>query len=334
MTSAAAPNDSDPKNRLITLQRQLRALDSGNEIHNLTPEVFRSVRLRLLGRQINDQVRTSRDEQVRRGLESLQQCLEEILANLAQRKPFPSPVQSASRTSPPWAQNVQVRPRPRRPAHPRRPTTSPAPALDGDYQDGLPVLWSPEPVLGFRQWDIREMLYGVQQPWPEPEYLAGCLSRRGERFDPQVPHTDESCSRPRCGIYCYKDTARLFDWNDPRAAMRNCAFGLVALRGKVVEHQHGYRGAHATALAVGAVKRGYLVKVEERAQLKQLFASPLPTIAKIIDHLPQQREWLKPGRPSISQVTAFLHQARRHAMDRSPLSPSGAAANGTDPGLG
>ncbi len=338
MTAVAAAEDPDRRQLLASLQRQLQALDSGNEIHDVTPEVFRSVRLRLVGRQIGRQVRASREEQIRQGLTNLEGCLAEIIADLARRPPVPAPAPAPN----PDIINIprlsaQVR-RSQQQTQPRQTPHRQDPGwkhyFGSDVENGPSVFWSPQPVLGFRGWQLRGMLHGVFRAWPEPEYGAGCSSGFDEIHDPNVPHTDGSCGRPPCGIYAYKDPAKLFEGDVSLSNLQNRAFGLVALRGKVVEHEYGYRGARALALAVGIVQQDLLIKVEGPAHLRQLFHSPAPTIARIIKHTPERLEKLPRGKAAAAQVLAFLDRAFRLAQADGPLPPHNATADALDPRLG
>ncbi len=330
MSTEATTGDPDPRERLAALQRQLQALDGGLELHDLTPELFRSVHRRLHGRQIDEQVRTSREEQVRQGLERLEECLAEIIADLVRRAPDTPP--ASMRMVP------LKRPLPRRTRWPApltsrqpQPWTEQAHSAQTCYEDGLPLYWSPQPVLGFRFWQVDSQLEGVFRPWPQPEYEAGCSRGLGEFHDAHVPHTDGRCGEPPCGIYAAKDPASLFDEEDDHTTMRGRAYGLVALRGKVVEHERGYRAAHATALAVGVVKQGLLVHVEGRARLERLFASPPRTIAGIITYEPDRLQKLGRGLGAVAQVVAYLDRAKQAAQPPDPLTPGAGDLSPLDP---
>ena len=66
-----------------------------------------------------------------------------------------------------------------------------------------------------------------------------------------MPHDAPGC---RCGIYAFKEAGPRR--SPARARGPAIAYGLVALGGKVVEHEHGYRAQRAEVLAVALVARG------------------------------------------------------------------------------
>ena len=114
--------------------------------------------------------------------------------------------------------------------------------------------WSPAPVLGYRMWMVRsDGFHGVAVRWKQPSLQARCLTTHvGE----EVPHTDGRCGQRPCGIYAAKHVRPLLESAPINVEPpRLLAVGLVGLSGKVVEHQHGYRGANAIVLAL-ALDRG------------------------------------------------------------------------------
>jgi len=127
-------------------------------------------------------------------------------------------------------------------------------ALLGDVldeaEDWAATLWSPIPVLAYRMWRVRDgRLHGVRSAWNGPELEAHCLG--GGRIAGRsvgVPHTNGECGNPPCGIYAYGGPQALIG----NLARPGHAVGLVALSGKVVEHERGYRAqlARVVALAV------------------------------------------------------------------------------------
>jgi hypothetical protein len=52
------------------------------------------------------------------------------------------------------------------------------------------------------------------------------------------------------------------------------ALGLVALSGKVVEHDEGYRAAEATVVALGASMGDYLMLTSDPNQIDEIFDNP------------------------------------------------------------
>ena len=135
------------------------------------------------------------------------------------------------------------------------------------YREG----WSPQPVLGYRLWGgSREELHGVKVPWTSRSLVATCLSRGG---DEEIPHSDGRCGRLGCGVYAAKTVERLYE-EFGVADMGDVALGVVALQGKVVEHEAGYRGAEATVVALGATLEGHLLLTADPAEIDAVFATP------------------------------------------------------------
>jgi len=135
--------------------------------------------------------------------------------------------------------------------------------------------WSPRPVLGYRAWRIhRGGLRGVREQWREPEFRAVCAGRPlAEQGD--IPHHDGLCGRLGCGIYAVKDPAVVA--GGPRPWLRlfdGTVFGLVALTGKVVEHERGYRAARARVVAAAMVGLGRLTCSADPAWIRAVFAEP------------------------------------------------------------
>ena len=121
--------------------------------------------------------------------------------------------------------------------------------------------WSPVPLLGFRLWRLTPLgMRGVVQVWPGSCLEAQCL--RG----PGVPHDAPGC---RCGIYAFKEAeAAALTHPGPWPTI---AYGLVALGGKVVEHEHGYRAQRAGVLAVALVAEGTLICRSDPGFISRLF---------------------------------------------------------------
>lgn len=112
--------------------------------------------------------------------------------------------------------------------------------------------WSPSPVLGFRMWKLSPAgFHGYREHWKSPELMAECPTT-GDGTD--VPHTDGKCGSPPCGIYAAKRVEDLLIEHRPWDLMES-AVGLVAMTGKVVEHERGYRGEYVAVLAI-ALPRG------------------------------------------------------------------------------
>ena len=128
--------------------------------------------------------------------------------------------------------------------------------------------WSPTPVLGYRiwAWGGGEM-HGVRSRWTTPTLRATCETTASGN---EVPHTDGRCGRLGCGIYAAKQSQRLLTEFAP-ALGSSFAVGLIGLSGKVVEHEHGYRGASAEVLALVAVDRMRAEFTADPERLARLF---------------------------------------------------------------
>lgn len=131
--------------------------------------------------------------------------------------------------------------------------------------------WSPSAVLGYRLWAVRsEGLHGVKMPWQSRRMTATCLTTRG---DGEIPHTDGRCGRLGCGVYAAKTVDPLYRELD-LAGIGDVALGLVALTGKVVEHDSGYRGAEAEVIALAASTGKHLLLTADRDRIDEVFADP------------------------------------------------------------
>jgi hypothetical protein len=132
--------------------------------------------------------------------------------------------------------------------------------------------WSPVPVLGFRLWWLDEgRLEGARTVWPEPRMTAICGTTNSN--PDEVPHSDGRCGRLGCGVYAAKEIAPLLHGlTDPRH--RPCVAALVELHGKVVEHEHGYRGARAVVVAVTVVGKHRFVATDDPTLIEALFRAP------------------------------------------------------------
>lgn len=155
--------------------------------------------------------------------------------------------------------------------------------------------WSPQPITGFRVWHLDQgLLRGARQAWPKPTLAARC-SRGGPH---EVPHTDGRCGRLGCGIYAARDLGALL--GGPNARTRVSA-GVVALSGKVVEHEGGYRGARAQVIAIGLVAGGRSLVAADRESITRVFADPLAALA----------EFGMPGRGAWPGIREYLIEKER-----------------------
>ncbi len=131
--------------------------------------------------------------------------------------------------------------------------------------------WSPTPIMGYRLWWIEDgSLCGVKLPWKTRTLAATCL-RRGDLGE--IPHSDGSCGRLGCGVYAAKTVDPLYrDFNV--WSLDDFAIGLVALTGKVVEHDDGYRAAEATVVALGARLDRRVLLTNVPNMIDDVFADP------------------------------------------------------------
>ncbi|MGB7861127.1 MAG: hypothetical protein WBM90_11570 [Acidimicrobiia bacterium] len=158
--------------------------------------------------------------------------------------------------------------------------------------------WSPTPILGFRMWSIEDDgLRGAKTRWPMYRLASTCLNGvPGE----DVPHSIGKCGPPACGIYATKQVEALRSrfglWNP-----EGCVVAVVALTGKVVEHELGYRGAHAEVVAIGASSEGRKLLTHDQSQVAAMFENPRATLTDTGD----------PGRLTSEQLCGFLEQEKR-----------------------
>jgi hypothetical protein len=131
--------------------------------------------------------------------------------------------------------------------------------------------WSPRPVLGFRLWWIGDgALNGVKAPWISRKMTAVCLTSGGEF---EIPHSDGRCGRLGCGVYAAKSIGPLYRDFDVKS-IKDFALGLVAMTGKVVEHDDGYRAAEATVVALAATLRGHMLLTGNSSRIEEVFEYP------------------------------------------------------------
>lgn len=135
--------------------------------------------------------------------------------------------------------------------------------------------WSPFPVLGFRMWTMRPGgLHGAKVTWNEPHMTARCLATLDHTG---VPHADGRCGRLGCGVYATKELRPLLTAHI-EAHSYGYAVGLVALAGRVVEHEHGYRGEQARIVALVAVGADGFVATDESGLISDLCSAPEATV--------------------------------------------------------
>lgn len=136
--------------------------------------------------------------------------------------------------------------------------------------------WSPTPVRGYRVWRIEDnRVMGNQAHWASPTLESQCLrDNPGE----DLPHPVDRCGPPACGIYAVKDLD-LFPPGVAAGAIHNSVVGIVAMYGKVVEHEAGYRTQKATAVAVSANDGRRQLMTADPAAIEALFSDPRRALA-------------------------------------------------------
>ena len=335
MDGAVAQSEWD---RLAGLQQALRSVDGGEILAGPVEAAGRGVRLRLARLALDEAIRVDGERRARCAREEFEQALAGIVERVelralssppppapGSRAPAaaapPSPVRTpapkvpaaarAARSAPfppaaptpvPAAPPAPVRAAPAaKPKRARRPRVQPAP---------LPEFWTPGLILGFRMWELRGRLYGAWLPWDRPEFEARCLSRRGGKADLDVPHTDGRCGHPPCGLYCFKEPEQLLAAFGMPTGSGRFVLGLVALSGKVVEHEYGYRAQKARAVAAVVVGRGQVVRVEGDARLRSLFTAPDATVADLVAADPAVAEDVGDPLQAAEAVLSYLRLAR------------------------
>ena len=132
------------------------------------------------------------------------------------------------------------------------------------------AMWSPTPVLAYRVWGLRsDGFYGAWKRWAESTSRARCKSGVG------APLTDGGCSDVAfgCGIYAAKDAGQLLR-SVGVTLNQDFAAGLVALEGKVIEHERGYRAETARVLSLVIVHDGVMTIVDGEAEVQEAFTDP------------------------------------------------------------
>ena len=136
--------------------------------------------------------------------------------------------------------------------------------------------WSPRPVHGYRVWRIEgNAIMGNQVHWESPTLESKCLR---EIPGDDLPHAIDRCGPPACGIYAVKDLA-MFPSAVARGAIHHSVVGVVAMSGKVVEHEAGYRSQRATAVAVSVNDGRGRLMTDEPDVIESLFADPHESMA-------------------------------------------------------
>ena len=163
--------------------------------------------------------------------------------------------------------------------------------------------WSPTPVLGYRLWDWRDgALHGAWEQWRTPTKRAAC------RHAGELPHSNGQCGRLGCGVYATKDLGPLLT---PRIAPGSVGYaaGLVEMTGKVVEHEHGYRGARVEAVRLILVGVDGLAHIEDPSELGGAFGDPDRAYA-FATHLAPQPDLIAQFRELFERNPPWTSEAR------------------------
>lgn len=146
-----------------------------------------------------------------------------------------------------------------------------------DVQIEMGEAWSPSPVRGFRVWRIEDnKVMGNQVPWDSPTLVGRCLREiPGE----DLPHSVSRCGPPACGIYAVKELD-MFPPGIGRGVIHNSVVGVVAMQGKVIEHEDGYRSQRATAIAVSANDGARRLTTADPAEIDALFSDPAAALSE------------------------------------------------------
>lgn len=195
--------------------------------------------------------------------------------------------------------------------------------------------WSPEPVHGYRIWEVIDNdLHGARTVWETPTLSARCL--RSPALDWPVPHDVDECGRPPCGIYAMKDPAsiRVLAETTLSAGRKRAtlAVGLVALSGRVIEHEHGYRAEVATAVGLSLIMRTgtcsvNTVVIDQPDLIAAAFASPIDVLT---DHLSDPLPTPSGIERAFSALAALAAIRNAGTADRRPPSSWRGSSRPTD----
>jgi hypothetical protein len=146
-------------------------------------------------------------------------------------------------------------------------------------------------VLGYRIWELKQgRLHGAWTPWKSARKTAACLDTHSRARGP-VPHDASECRPPPCGIYALKGTRRVQQVVERSIRQTpvpiTLAVGLVAMTGRVVEHEMGYRAEHvavvALAFVTGAVgKHTVLATLSGPEKIERAFVDPHLAKSRIV----------------------------------------------------
>ena len=139
--------------------------------------------------------------------------------------------------------------------------------------------WTPIPIVGYVRWtsDGGAMSDGGST-WESDSAIARCpISAPGN-----LPHATSRCAERDCGIVALR---RLHDLDDHRGAGMT-AVGRLALTGRVVEHEHGFRAELASATAIVVADGTRWFRTADVVQIERFFAAPEATFAELSAPMP------------------------------------------------
>ena len=189
-----------------------------------------------------------------------------------------------------------------------------------------PTLWSPAPIFGFRFWRVHiDGLFGsTGVRWERPVLEAECRNPRGLRlgvaarglepvpFDAGEPVPHLECT---CGIYAIPDVTVLVGlaaraMGPGVRALETGAFGIVAMTGRVVEHERGWRAARAEVTALLVLTQRWFLLTAGSTAIERIFADPVGGLASA------ERRPLPDGRPQASSRVRFELAQRLTVLKR------------------
>lgn len=154
--------------------------------------------------------------------------------------------------------------------------------------------WSPRPVVGYRvwAWSSTTIKGTTRHPWTTATVTARCLiggqDRHGAHTRP-IPHlrADGLCSGT-CGINAFADPRRLLTEVMSVPWVRRLShglpphgtplpeglYGVVELSGRVIEHEHGYRGERCTVVGLVLPDDTRVWSTSDPEVIADLFAHP------------------------------------------------------------
>lgn len=143
--------------------------------------------------------------------------------------------------------------------------------------------WSPTPIRGFRVWRIEDNgVLGNQMRWSTETMVAKCLQNVPGQ---DVPHSVERCGPPPCGIYAVKELDR-FAPALANGTVARSVVGVVAMTGKVVEHEIGFRAEKARTIAAMVNLDGTRALFDDHDRISTLFRDPEMAISATRQSIP------------------------------------------------